>query len=683
VTQPELKGRLTLDDQASAKLKGFTGRIQAMKGQLRAGGLALTALGGALTGLAAISVKSSLEQQVGINRLDAALRGVGTSYDAQKQAIEEVIEAQQRKTNFGDEEQRKALVLLTGIMGDHEKALKVLPTLLDASAFSGKDLNAVLQTMPRFFAGVTNTSVAAGVTVDKLATFEERLLAVQKNVNGAAAAAADPMKQMTNRMGDAAQVIGDVLLPFVAVLAVKMEAVTRKIIEWTDAHPGLTKVLVIVGAAVGALALVIGPILIVLPALIAGFTALGPAVAIAMGPIGLIVLAIVGVGAAILLLWKNWEDIWGFIINIAKTSANVIIKAMNLVRRALGKELIPELELYKEKMQEAAVGIDTTDKATRNLAETSSSQLVPALKEVGDAAETMNEKIEEAGKRLANPEWLDAQILANKLDKFKEEGIRIFTEIAAAKIKIEMDAAEQDALLQMKFARERRAIDDQKLKDITDAKDEEVRLVAEAWQEKIDLNREGGLEEIEQSRAVTRERIRLADLKAAGIKAAEERMSDSIQASIDRMIFANTEAGRLGLTIQSVGTAFVGMGGSLTILEAAFDAVGGPMGDTNEFIKLLFGSASEAKSAIDSLRGALTKLAATPIPKEVEFAAFVAKGNELIAKQRDIQIAAHVAHGHPLAHGLQHGGPVRAGQPVIVGEKRAEVFVPSTSGKAG
>jgi len=82
-------------DQASAqfqKVEGNMGKLAAgFQKHRRAIGLAATAIGGAITGIAALSVKSSLDQQVGIRQLDQALKNVGTSYDGQKKKIEEVI----------------------------------------------------------------------------------------------------------------------------------------------------------------------------------------------------------------------------------------------------------------------------------------------------------------------------------------------------------------------------------------------------------------------------------------------------------------------------------------------------------------------------------------------------------------------------------------------------------------
>ena len=132
--------------RARDELSGTLKEVEGNMGKMAAGfekhrrsiGMASTAIGAALTGIATVADKSSIDQQIGIRQLDTALKQVGTSYLDQKGAIEQVIEAQQRKTNFGDEEQREVLVRLVGVLGDQEQALKALPAVLDAAAFSGK-----------------------------------------------------------------------------------------------------------------------------------------------------------------------------------------------------------------------------------------------------------------------------------------------------------------------------------------------------------------------------------------------------------------------------------------------------------------------------------------------------------------------------------------------------------------
>ena len=104
--------------------------------------MAATAIGAAITGIAVLSVKPSLDQEIGIRTLDQALKRVGTSYDSNKEKIEALISAQQNKTNFGDEEQRKALEKLITIGGTYDGSLTALKVTTDLAAGANMDLSA-------------------------------------------------------------------------------------------------------------------------------------------------------------------------------------------------------------------------------------------------------------------------------------------------------------------------------------------------------------------------------------------------------------------------------------------------------------------------------------------------------------------------------------------------------------
>lgn len=292
-------------------------------------GLAMTGIGAGIAGIATMSIKAAQEEAIGISRLDQALKNVGASYDSNKSSIEAVISATQAKTNFGDEEQRDILTKLVTVLGDEKQALEALPAVLDASAASGKSAGSVAETMSKFLAGLTNNSDAVGISVDKSATFTQRLGNVMDKVGGQAEAAADPFTQFKNRTGDLSQEFGKVLLPIMSQMAVVLEKVTRKVIEFTEAHPNLTKWIGIAVAALGAIMLVVGPLLLALPGLALAFGAVGVAINIAMGPIGLIVLAIAGVTAGVILLWKNWDTVWKAIKKATQTVGNFVIGILN------------------------------------------------------------------------------------------------------------------------------------------------------------------------------------------------------------------------------------------------------------------------------------------------------------------------------------------------------------------
>jgi len=318
-------------DQASAqfqKIEGNMGKMAAgFQKHRRAIGLAATAIGGAITGIAAMSVKSSFDQQQGIRSLDQALKNVGTSYAAQKQQIEALASAQQRKTNFGDEEQRKALQELVQVSGSYDDAMAAMIPTMDLAAAKEMDLGAAATLVARAISGEETALGRYGVEVEKGAGSTAVLTEIMAKFGGQAEANADPMAQLKNRIGDLFQVLGDDLLPILENLLPKIEAATRSIIEWTEAHPTLTKVLGLTATAIGGILLVAGPLLLLLPTIVTAIGLVSVAFVklnLSMGVITLVILAIAAVIATSIIVWKNWEN-WSVNVKIAIAALSVAL----------------------------------------------------------------------------------------------------------------------------------------------------------------------------------------------------------------------------------------------------------------------------------------------------------------------------------------------------------------------
>ena len=316
-----------------------------IKKHRKAIGVGLTALGAGITALGVSAVKSAQDEAIGIAQLNVALQNVGTSYDAQAAAIERVIGAQQNKTNFGDEAQREALMDLISVSGDYESAMAALPAVLDLAAGKGMDLSAASTLVARAISGEESALKRYGVEVEKGGDATAVITRIMEKFGGQAEAAADPMVQLKNRVGDLQQEFGKALLPMLAQLATLLEGVTRRLIEWTTAHPTLTKVLTVVTAALGALVLVVGPLLLLLPTMAASVGMLSGAFAalsISMGPITLIVLGLTAAIAAGILIWQNWDwiiakvgQIFEWLTGVYKSKLGWLLPAGPLIKAIL------------------------------------------------------------------------------------------------------------------------------------------------------------------------------------------------------------------------------------------------------------------------------------------------------------------------------------------------------------
>ena len=170
-------------------------------------------------------------------------------------------------------------------------------------------------------AGETSSLSRYGIKLAEGATQTEILDALTKQFGGSAEAAADPMTQLGNRMGDVGQTIGDVLVPFIDKAAIFLEKLATKL---TELNPNVLKVGAIVIAAAVAFAMIGGPILLLigfLPMLAGGFAVLSAA----MGPITLVILGIAAAVAAVILIWKNWDKIMAaftFVLDTVKKAFN-------------------------------------------------------------------------------------------------------------------------------------------------------------------------------------------------------------------------------------------------------------------------------------------------------------------------------------------------------------------------
>jgi hypothetical protein len=317
-----------------------------IKRHRKAIGVGLSAIGAGITALGVSAVKSAQEEAIGIAQLDVALKNVGTSYDSQAAAIERVIAAQQNKTNFGDEAQREALMGLISVSGDYEAAMAALPAVLDLAAGKGMDLGAASTLVARAIGGETSALKRYGIEVEKGAGATEVISAIMAKFGGQAEAAADPMVQLKNRVGDLQQEFGKALMPALTTMAVLLEKVTTKLIAFSTEHPVLFKVLMVVVGALGAVALVVGPLLLLLPTMAAAIGILS----VAFGSLSLsmlpVTLAVVGIAAAItagILIWRNWDTI----VNALQVTFEKVFNFISeIVKKVVGKIT----DLYNSKL---------------------------------------------------------------------------------------------------------------------------------------------------------------------------------------------------------------------------------------------------------------------------------------------------------------------------------------------
>ena len=116
--------------------------------------------------------------------------------------------------------------------------------------------------------------------------------------------------------------LGTVLAPVIRAAAEKISAIAGAISDWAKEHPRLAKFMAIATAAIGALMLVLGSLLLILPAI-------GAAMSLMLGPVGVVIVAIGALTAGAIALWKNWDFVWANMKKITETAVNFVIGLFN------------------------------------------------------------------------------------------------------------------------------------------------------------------------------------------------------------------------------------------------------------------------------------------------------------------------------------------------------------------
>ena len=233
-------------DVASHAVSNFNSKLRLLDRTSRGVSLGLAGIGGAAIGLAksglfvalgavtafgtalAGGVKGALDEQVGIERLNTALRNNVAGWNGNRTAIEQVIDARTRLA-FDDSALRDSLSALVMRTHDVTKAMELQALAMDLARAKGIDLETASTIIGKVFSGNVGILTRYGIAIDKGATATEALAAIQKQTAGQAEAYGKTTKGAFEAFSVAMQNVfedaGSALLPFLTDLASTMTTV--------------------------------------------------------------------------------------------------------------------------------------------------------------------------------------------------------------------------------------------------------------------------------------------------------------------------------------------------------------------------------------------------------------------------------------------------------------------------
>jgi len=275
-------------------------------------GIAVAALGA----VAFDAVKAFAEDDAAAQKLATTLKNTTGATDKQVSAVEDFITKTSMAAAVADDDLRPALDTLLRGTKDVTQAQDLLTMALDISAGTGKDLGSVSEALSKAFNGqlgpLKKLDPALADLIKNGASTDEVFAALGKTFAGQASTAANTtagkMKNLGIQMGEFKESIGAAVAPLVSKLLPKL----LQLAEFVKRN---SKVIVILGAVIGGLALAV----IGVNAAMTAYTAITKASAaiqlafnavMAANPIFLIVIAIVAIIAILVVLQKKF-DIFG------------------------------------------------------------------------------------------------------------------------------------------------------------------------------------------------------------------------------------------------------------------------------------------------------------------------------------------------------------------------------------
>ncbi len=312
------------DASKAVKAFGDTGNAGGkLEGKLSGIGKGLAAMGGAFVGERIISGlrdmgQAAAEDQQEQARLANVLQNVIPGATAATVAsVEDYILKTELASGVTDGTLRPAFQNLVAATKDVGEAQGIMGVAMDVAQAKGLDLETVTKALAKAHGGNTTALGKLGVAVKdasgKALSYDQILANLGATYGGAVATNAETLVGKQQRasvaFGELKETIGGAVIPVME----KVSEVISKLVGWfSNMSPAMQGTIGTIVAVVGAIAgvgMVVAPVIMALSALGPVLGIVGAAFGVLLGPIGLVILAVVAIGAAVFVLIKHWDDV--------------------------------------------------------------------------------------------------------------------------------------------------------------------------------------------------------------------------------------------------------------------------------------------------------------------------------------------------------------------------------------
>jgi len=315
--------------------KSLAGTASRLSQKFAGVGKALTLAGGAIVGTLGMMVKSYIKAGDEVHKmalrtgfatetlseLRYAAQISGTNLDSLERAVKRmqktIVDASEGMTTYQRAFERIGVNYEELLKLHPEQQFEVLAKAIAAvedptiRAATAQDIfgRAGTQLLPLFAQGVEGMEALRQKAHELGMVFDQE--AADK-----AARLADAQATLKGAIQGLTIAIAENIVPVLSRFVEGLSGVISKISGWMKANPVLASTITKVASVLGGLMAVFGPMLLLLPKLAAGFTLMKTAMLAATGPVGIAVAAITGLITVGTLVYKNWDKISKFLVNI-------------------------------------------------------------------------------------------------------------------------------------------------------------------------------------------------------------------------------------------------------------------------------------------------------------------------------------------------------------------------------